>query len=139
MGSSRPSAPSTEIIQEPQTPIITGTHFSRPFQQAQAALTNSLQASANTALENYFANRNIGRAPEEEYKPMSFGTFDYETLLPTDKQIAQEQQLARQQERQERRKERRKEKRSEREKYAEGLAATQKPYIWKKGQRLYSG
>ena len=87
MGSGRSS---TEVIQEPQRPIITGTTFSRDYLMSQAGLANQLQADVNKAAENYFANANIGRAAGTEYKPMSFGTFDYTSLLPSEEKLAEQ-------------------------------------------------
>ena len=119
MGSSR--APSTEVIQKPQRPIVTGTTFSRDYQMGQALLANQLQTDLNKASEGYFANANIGRAPGQEYTPMSFGTFDYTTLLPSEESLAAQydQRIAKEQKEQQKKKEP-----EERDKY---LTALQNP------------
>jgi len=125
---SRPSAPSTQVIQKPQMPIVTGVEFSDRFLLGQAEAANLAQAGANAALKTYFDNANIGRAAAEQYKPMSFGEFDYTTLLPTDKEIAREERLRRKDEYQENKREQRKDRNEEeRATYFNALAFNRMP------------
>ena len=85
MGSRAPKSESkTEVIQKTQRPIVTGTSFSRDYQLGQAALANQLQADLNQASKDYFSNAGEG------YTPMSFGTFDYTSLIPSEEELVKQ-------------------------------------------------
>lgn len=143
---SRPSAPSTEIIQEPQRPTITQTAFSREGILSLAGLGQMAQDKSNMYRQSMYDIVNA-KQPEDQKLIFEPDETDYvgeiKALPIMDKKRLEKQflknQEIRKQEEKEKRQQERKDNKSEREKYAEGLAATQKPYIWKKGQRLYSG
>jgi hypothetical protein len=124
---SRPSAPTTEIIQEKQPPFFTGTGYSRGFQKGQAMYANQLFADANKASADYFANLNLNRDPDKQFTPTVFNTFDYTQLLPSDEELAK--QYDERIEKEKRQKARRDEKGDKREEdrknYADMIAVSQ--------------
>lgn len=110
----------TEVIQEPQRPVISGTTFNRNTLMGQTLMANAAQEAANKAFGTFYQNANVGRPADQQYTPMSVGAFDYTSLIPSeeslvqdyDKRIAQEQRQA----------ERREDKKaSEKDKYLAGL------------------
>lgn len=90
MSSGGGSKSETKVVQKPQRPIVTGTSFSREYLLNQAALANQLQADVNQASKDYFANQGIGLSAKEQYRPMSFGSFDYTSLMPSEKELAKQ-------------------------------------------------
>ena len=129
---SRPSAPSTEIIQEPQRPTITQTAFSREGILSLAGLGQMAQDKANMYRQSMYDIVNA-KQPEDQKLIFEPDETDYVgkiEALPImnqerlEQQFLEDQEIRKQQEKEKRQKER-KDNKSEREKYADTLAVTQ--------------
>lgn len=137
MGSSR-SAPTTETIYEPQSPLVSVPVYSKAAMERLGGYTNLARDLYNQSSQDYFNTANTVRPEQDKYTFTPITTDYSKQFVPSDESLLADAAIREKEELKEKRQERRREKRQEekeadRNKY---LGAVQSINSGQSGSRL---